>query len=129
MRELTPIELHIEKLNEMTNDIAVSYSLGFKEKGIPTVGIRKYSEERDSDCVNCDGIVYLVAGDAYDTEGNHLERVIDIHDTPIDNIRVHLRAQASIMGRITTVYLGTRTVWEKKILSDERGILHLNKEQ
>lgn len=128
MFELTAIEKHCENLLQLTENISVSYSLGFKEGGKPTVGIRRWTKERNSDCVICDGIVYLVAGDAIDKNGHCIESVAQIHDTPIDEIRVNLRAQATIMGHIVTIGLGTRTVWMREIVSDERGILHLNKE-
>lgn len=125
---ITAIEKHFEELHNMTENISVSYSLGFKEGGLPTVGIRRWTEERDSDCVICEGIVYLVAGDAIDNNGNVIESVTTLHNTPIEEIRVNLRAQATIMGHIVTISLGTRTVCGKEIVSDERGILHLNKE-
>ena len=125
---ITAVEKHFEELHNMTENISVSYSLGFKEGGLPTVGIRRWTEERNSDCVICEGIVYLVAGDAIDNNGNVIKSVTTLHNTPIEEIRVNLRAQATIMGHIVTISLGTRTVCGKEIVSDERGILHLNKE-
>jgi hypothetical protein len=129
MFETTPLENHIENLTNMAKEISVSYSLGFKERGEPTIGIRRYAkDEMNADCIICDGIVYLIAGDAFDiSDGQHslIERVKIMHEMPIENIRVNLRAQATIMGQIVTVHLGTRTVKGKEIISDERGILHL----
>lgn len=128
MFEVTPIEKHIENLVEMTKEIAVSYSLGFKEHGEPTIGIRRYEKDnRNADCIICDDIVYLIAGDAYDKKSQCIiERVTELHNIPIEDIRVNLRAQATIMGQIVTVHLGTRTVSEKEIISDERGNLYLH---
>lgn len=129
MFEITAVEKHFEELHNMTENISVSYSLGFKEGGLPTVGIRRWNkDERNGDSIICGNIVYLVAGDAIDKTGRIIESVTELHDTPIEEIRVNLRAQATIMGHIVTVHLGTRSVWMKEIVSDERGVLHLNKE-
>ena len=128
MFEVTAVEKHFEELHNMTEDISVSYSLGFKEGGLPTVGIRRWNkDERNGDCIICGNIVYLVAGDAIDKTGRIIESVTELHNTPIEEIRVNLRAQATIMGHIVTVHLGTRNVCMREVISDERGVLHLNK--
>ena len=126
MRDLNAFEKHIEELRNATSDIEISCSLAFNDG--PDVGIRKISNgDHTKDFVMIDGIVWLIAGDAYinvyDDEKRRLRSVFAIRTTPIEAITVELRAQAIVMSNIVTVYLGKRHVYDRSDLSDESVVL------
>lgn len=125
MRELNGIEKHVERLYDEIRNISVSCSLAFGENGSPTVGIRKYTEGKNADCVIIDDIVWLIAGDAYTTSGKELKTLQDIRNTPTNEIVIHLRAQATVMCNIVQVTLGKHNVTSERNLSTERIVLNL----
>lgn len=126
MRDLNAFEKHIAELRNATNDIEISCSLAYNNG--PDVGIRKICNgDRSKDFVMIDGIVWLIAGDAYacshNGEKHRLQSVFAIRTTPIEEITVELRAQAIVMSNIVTVYLGRRCVYDRSDLSTESVVL------
>lgn len=113
---------HIENLVEATKKIDVSYHLAFTERGRPDIGIRKAG----NDMIVVDDISWLIAGDIIsNVTGRCITDVHHVHTCNVDAMRVHLRAQASVYGKIVQVHLGSRRVIEKRDCNDDGGVLVL----
>lgn len=125
---------HIEKLNEATKMLMVSYRRAYNDG--PDIGVRGYNMNRrvegicyqgcQDDVVVIDGIAWLIAGDIWNKVIK--KRVRDIWVMPganLDNMGVNVRAQAMVRGRIIKVDLGTRRISARYPLENNEGVLVL----
>lgn len=126
---------HIKKLIKATEQLSCSYRMAYSEDG-PDVGVRGYNMNHKvndvsyqgcrDDTIIVDDIAWLIAGDIYNAF--HKERIRKIHIVPdidLDVLRVNVRAQAFVAGRIVKVDLGTRLVAERFELGGNEGVLVL----
>lgn len=129
---------HIEKLNEATKELRVSYRYAYNDG--PDIGVRGYNlnEKVDGICyqgclddtVVIDGIAWLIAGDIWSIVTT--ERVRDLEVMPVadlDNLRVPVRAQACVGNRVVIVRLGTRRISVRYPLDNGEGVLALTEER
>ena len=119
---------HIEKLLESIQGTTVFYAYAYGNNG-PDVGGRKYgSPDRHVDDINIDGISWLIASDVYHIPSRRrMTSVRSIHEADLDDMRVELRGQAMVLGRIISIELGNYAVSKREIVDDQFGLLTLTK--
>lgn len=121
MRDYNGIEKHVNELREAAKDIRISFRPGYDSEGC-CLGIRGAINDIRGDSIIVDNIAWLIAGDIYDKANYKPMRSMHaMKHAHIEDLVVHLRAQATVCGGIMTYSLGNHTVAELQFVNDELG--------
>jgi hypothetical protein len=113
---------NIKKLIEATKDINVCYHLAYTEHGHPDIGVRK----EGADKIEINDTFWFISGDIVsNVTGRTITDVSQVKVYNANAMRINLRAQTSICGKIVQVHLGSRRIVEKRDCNDEGGVLVL----
>ena len=115
------------KLREAVSGTNMFYAWAYNNG--PDIGMRKYGDEHHHvQDVILDGICWLIAGDVYltsDGTSTRLTSCSQVAAAPIRNLHVVLRAQGMVDGEIDTIPLGSFSITDRTVISDEFGLLLL----